>query len=211
MIRGVLFDLGGVVFESPLAVIDDFERERGLPRGAVGRVVVASGDDGAWARHERGELSRLAFVEAFGAELADAGYDVDVAELMDRIEGTFRPRPEMLAAIDRLRRAGLRVGAVTNNWTPFGDRPVLRRFDVVVESVLEGVRKPDPEIYRRALERLGVAPAETVMLDDLGPNLKPARALGMATIKVVEPRSALERLGELVGIDLTGAGYAGGS
>jgi len=211
VIRGVLFDLGGVVFESPLAVIDDFERERGLPRGAVGRVVVASGDDGAWARHERGELSRLAFVEAFGAELADAGYDVDVAELMDRIEGTFRPRPEMLAAIDRLRRAGLRVGAVTNNWTPFGDRPVLRRFDVVVESVLEGVRKPDPEIYRRALERLGVAPAETVMLDDLGPNLKPARALGMATIKVVEPRSALERLGELVGIDLTGAGYAGGS
>ncbi len=211
MIRGVLFDLGGVVFESPLAVIDDFERERGLPRGAVGRVVVASGDDGAWARHERGELSRPAFVEAFTAELADAGYEVDVAELMDRIEGTFRPRPEMLAAIDRLRRAGLRLGAVTNNWTPFGDHPVLRRFDVVVESVLEGVRKPDPEIYRRALERLGVAPADAVMLDDLGPNLKPARALGMATIKVVEPRSALERLGELVGIDLTGAGYAGGS
>ena len=207
MIRGVLFDLGGVVFESPLDVIAAFERARGLPPGAIGAVVVATGEEGAWARHERGELTHDRFVREFCSELAAAGHRVDVGELMRRVEATFRPRPVMLTAIDRLRGGGIAVGAVTNNWTPFGDHPVLRRFDVVVESVLEGVRKPDPEIYRRALARLGVPASETAMLDDLGPNLKTARALGMATIKVTDPVEALEALGDLVGIELVDAGY----
>lgn len=205
-IRAVFFDLGGVVFESPLEEIARFEAERGLPAGLVNSTVVSTGPEGAWARHERGELGTEEFLAAFARELGERGYEVDTAELMERVQGTLRPRPLYLRAVDRLRGAGLRVAAVTNNWEPFGDGPVVARFDVVVESVIEGVRKPDPEIYRRALARVRCTAAETVMLDDLGPNLKTARALGMTTIKVEDPEVALGVLGELVDLDLVSGG-----
>ncbi len=203
MVAAVLFDLGGVVFDSPLDEIARFEAEHGLPAGLV-NATVAADDDGAWARHERGELDTAEFLVAFADELAAAGYAVDTAELMRRIGASLRPRPLMLAAIDRLRDGGLAVAAVTNNWRPFGDDPIVGRFDTFVESVVEGVRKPDPEIYRRALDRLGCVAADAVMLDDLGPNLKTARAMGMTTIKVEDPVRALRDLGEVVGLDLTG-------
>jgi putative hydrolase of the HAD superfamily len=78
-------------------------------------------------------------------------------------------------------------------------------FDVVVESAVEGLRKPDPRIYELTCERLGVAPHEVVFLDDLGINLKPARAMGMTTIKVADPRAALDELGAVLGLDLLAA------
>ena len=73
-------------------------------------------------------------------------------------------------------------------------------FEVIVESSIEGVRKPDPAIYRIACERLGVAPARAVFLDDLGINLKPARAMGMRTIKVLNEDQALTELSEVTGL-----------
>ena len=93
---------------------------------------------------------------------------------------------------------------------PLGE--LLGLFDVVVESSVEGVRKPEPEIYERALARLSDAvgrrleAADCAYLDDLGINLKPARALGLHTIKVVEPADALAELSALVGFPLDGAG-----
>lgn len=88
---------------------------------------------------------------------------------------------------------------------------LLALFDVVVQSSVEGVRKPEPAFYERALERLGgVAPSAAVFLDDLGVNLKPARALGMATVKVTDPAEALRELSALVGVDLGGVGLSGG-
>ena len=193
------------MFDSPLEQIRAFEMEQGLPPGLVNSTVAGAGSGGAWARHERGELDTEAFLVAFADELAVAGYDVDTAELMRRIKAALRPRPQFLSAISRLREAGIGVAAVTNNWEPFGDDPIVSRFDVFVESVVEGVRKPDPEIYRRALDRLGCEPSSAVMLDDLGPNLKTARAMGMTTIKVEDPAEALRLLGELVGVDLAAA------
>jgi hypothetical protein len=98
-------------------------------------------------------------------------------------------RPLMLAAVRALRSQGLKTGIVTNNYTGDGSDALIERaftplFDTVVQSCREGVRKPDPRIFLRACERLGVAPGRTVFLDDIGANLKGAAALGMATIRV---------------------------
>ena len=79
---------------------------------------------------------------------------------------------------------------------------ILALFECVIESSKLGMRKPDPRIYQHACEQMGVRPEEVVYLDDLGINLKPARALGMATIKVVEPRTALAELSALLGLPL---------
>ena len=110
----------------------------------------------------------------------------------------------MLEAIRRIRARGLRVAALTNNWVTSrgASSPLRGHFDVFVESAVVGLRKPDPRIYELVCARLGVAPARVAFLDDIGRNLKPARALGMATIKVDDPDRALEELGALLGFAL---------
>jgi putative hydrolase of the HAD superfamily len=204
--EAVIFDLGGVVLDSPLDVIAEHEAAAGVPIGSLNTIVHRSGGSGAWARHERGELDLDGFVDAFTSELRTAGVDLDVSELMTAICSAFRVRPVMEQAIVRLRAAGLRVAALTNNWSTFPKGRLPQHFDVFVESVVEGVRKPEPEIYRRCLERLDSPPALTVMLDDLGPNLKPARELGITTIKVVDAESAVAELGSLLDIELFASG-----
>jgi epoxide hydrolase-like predicted phosphatase len=114
-----------------------------------------------------------------------------------------QPRASMLAAIASLRARGLRVAALTNNWTT-GDRDdeslALRgHFDAFFESSRLGMQKPDPRIYRHACEALAVAPQEAVFLDDIGRNLKAARALGMTTIKVDTAEQALADLASILG------------
>ncbi|MCG8588290.1 MAG: HAD-IA family hydrolase, partial [Proteobacteria bacterium] len=115
----------------------------------------------------------------------------------------------MLAAVATLREAGLRVAALTNNWggedDGDGTRVLQPHFDIFIESSVEGLRKPDPRIYELACERLAVGPEQAIFLDDIGANLKPARQLGMTTIRVVEPAAALEELGSLLELSL-GAG-----
>lgn len=201
-IEAVLFDLGGVVFASPLHRIAAFEADQGLPAGTVGKIVMGAGPNGAWARHERGEIEYQVFVRCLREEAREWGVDLDVAEMMQRIESDIGTRPQMLEAIRRLRSHGVAVAAVTNNWKELMAPTVDGHFDVVVESYLEGVRKPEPEIYRRTLARLGVEPRRSVMLDDIGANLKTARGMGMFTIKVTDPDAALEELGALVGLSL---------
>lgn len=216
--RAVIFDLGGVVFPSPFDAFREYERTRGLPHRFISEVIVRGGDHGAWSRFERGELDPEAFARAFEAECAAAGATVVVGDLFTdlRRDNDGGPRAEMTAAIRRLRTHGLRTGALTNNWVDAdgathvsGPSPIAREldslFDAIVESAREGLRKPDPRIYELACHRLGVEPGETVFLDDLGANLKPARAMGMATIKVDDPLAALRELGDVLGLALDGA------
>ena len=191
--RAVLFDLGGVVLESPLHVIADFEKERGLPTGFIARVVggYAARPEGPWQRLERGELPLGEFCQAFDAEIAALGHTVSTAEMMARMAEKAVVRPEMLAAIRALRAARLKVAALTNNWEPAEGRDermdALRgEFHVFVESCKVGMRKPDPRIYEHTLDALEVSAHEAVFLDDIGSNLKAARALGMTTIKVTD-------------------------
>jgi epoxide hydrolase-like predicted phosphatase len=205
-IEAVVFDLGGVVMDSPLAAITRYERDHALPAGAVNRVVVESGEAGAWSRLERGELTLEAFLSPFEADCRACGVEVSGQTLMAYIAEAGVPRPPMLEAIRRIRARGLRAAALTNNWVREGPREGHRlreHFDVFVESALVGLRKPDPRIYELVCRRLGVAPARAAFLDDIGRNLKTARALGMATIKVDDPETALRELGALLGFNLT--------
>ena len=207
-IGAVVFDLGGVVTESPLHAIARYERDHGLQPNAINRVVVAAGEGGAWARLERGELTIDAFLAPFEADCRGFGVEVDAARMMAYIAEAGVPRPRMLEAIRRIRERGLRVGALTNNWvtdTPRSDgHPLRRHFHVFVESSVVGLRKPDPRIYRLVCRDLGVEPSAAAFLDDIGGNLKAARALGMTTIKVEEPEAALRELGAVLGLDLLG-------
>ena len=207
-VDGVLFDLGGVVMDSPLHAIARYERDHGLSANAVNRVVATAGETGAWARLERGELTVATFCAPFEADCRAQGVTIDSARLMAYVAEAGVPRPQMLEAIRRIRERGLRVGALTNNWKrDESEDDVLRdqlraRFDVFIESRVVGLHKPDPRIYTLACEALGVAPARTAFLDDIGRNLKPARALGMATIKVDDPDEALRELAALLGFAL---------
>lgn len=202
--RAVIFDLGGVVLDSPLDAIAHYERERALPEGFVNRLVVASGPNGAWQRLERGEIDLETFYRSFDAEARGGGHRLSAREMMARIRDWSRPRPIMLQAIARLRDEGLRVAALTNNWAT-DERPhrsLESHFHVFVESSKVGLRKPDPRIYELTCTQLEVRPTEAAFLDDIGSNLKSARALGMHTIKVVDPRAALGELGAALGLDL---------
>jgi len=216
--RAVIFDLGGVVLPSPFDAFREYERRNGLPHRLISTVIVESGEQGAWSRHERGELDADAFATAFAAECAAAGGTVVVADLFAGMRGggpgdASGPHPEMVAAIRAIRSAGLRTAALTNNWADAdgathvsGASPLALElaglFDTIVESAREGLRKPDPRIYELTCTRIGVTPGEAVFLDDLGTNLKPARALGMRTIKVADPSAAVTELAGVLGLDL---------
>lgn len=204
-IAAVVFDIGGVVQESPLHALARYERDHGLPDNAINRAVVASGERGAWPRLERGELTVEKFLAPFEADCRAHGIEVSGARVMEYIAGAGVPRPQMVEAIRRIRARGLRVGALTNNWakeTPDPPHPLRELFHAFVESRAVGMRKPDPRIYELVCRELGVAPSCTAFLDDIGTNLKTARALGMATIKVDHPDAALRELGALLGFDL---------
>jgi putative hydrolase of the HAD superfamily len=202
--RAVIFDLGGVVVGSPLHAIADYERAEGITPGAINRVVVATGPGGAWSRLERGELTLEAFYPAFEDDCAGAGHRISARALMLRVARATEPRPAMLDAIAAIRAQGLATAAITNNWIAEGEGTGMLRphFDVFVESAAVGIRKPDPRIFTLACEALRIAPPEAVFLDDIGSNLKAARALGMTTIKVAEPGAALAELEGLLGFAL---------
>jgi putative hydrolase of the HAD superfamily len=208
-IRAVVFDLGGVVLGSPLHAIAAYEAELGIAQNFVNRVVADTAPDGAWSRLERGEIDMDRFVADFEAECERAGARIDARAMFAAMAEIAQPRAVMLEAIARIRHQGLATAALTNNWTPEGatpdaaDRPPISSlFDVFVESSVEGLRKPDPRIYRLVCERMQIPLRETAFLDDIGANLKPARALGMTTIRVTEPESALRELEQVLGFPL---------
>ncbi len=209
--RAVIFDLGGVVFGSPLHAIRRYEQALGIEENFVNRLVVAAGPGGAWQRMERGELVMgPEFMAAFDREVRAAdpavGERFSAADMMAAIAEEGKPRPQMLAALKRLRAEGCVVAALTNNWVSEEEREpadaadaamraeIRSLFDDYVESSVVGLRKPDPAIYELACDRIGVRYEEAVFLDDIGSNLKSARALGMTTIKVDDPDEALAEL-----------------
>jgi len=202
-IRAVLWDFGGVITESPFDAFRRYEDDHGLPAGFLRRLNATDPDGNAWAALERGEIDLATFTRRFEAEAVTAGGRVDAMGVVSLLRG--RVRPEMVEAVRRCHRR-LKTGLLTNNFVT-GDgaaahAEVLPYFDVVVESARIGFRKPDPRFYAIACEQLDTEPSEAVFLDDLGINLKPARALGMRTIKVVDPGAALGELEAVVGFPL---------
>ena len=202
--RGVLWDFGGVLSSSPFEAFAAYERALGIPEGFIRSVNATDPDTNAWARFERSELDLEGFDLAFAQESEHLGHRVPGREVIARLAGELRPA--MLEAVRGCRRAGLVTGLLTNNvvaldgWA--GDLELATLFDVVVESAKEGVRKPETAAYELVLRRMGVTAPATVFLDDLGINLKPAKAMGMTTIKVVDPDEAIAELEQVLGLTL---------
>lgn len=212
-IRAVLFDFGGVILSSPIDAFRAYEREAGLPAGFIQRLNTLDPDRNAWACMERGELDEATFHARFEAEALAQGYAIDSRTVLGQISGQLRP--DMVEVVRTL-RSRYRVACLTNNMPiRFGPAmaasseravaiaEVMALFGHVVESCKIGTRKPEPQYFVRACEIVGVAPEHCVFLDDLGINLKPARAMGMATIKVGDPAQAIAELEAVLGHSIT--------
>ena len=207
-VKAAVFDLGGVLIEGgPREVVAFGERvglspERWEP---VRRQLF--GNDSAWARLERGEISFAAFVEELKRRVVDAG-----GRINDATARAFMGRPEPMAETTTIRRAMVEAvralkavmptALLTNNivewregWSTLFDDPSL--FDVVIDSSAVGARKPERRIYEVTQQRLGVAHEEIFFVDDIGQNLKAARALGWHTLLFTEEREVLPVLERL--------------
>ena len=215
-ITAALFDFGGVILSSPFEAFAHYEADHGLPHGFIRSVNATDHHTNAWARLERSEISPDEFAAAFEEESAALGHRVPGWDVLGLLAGEVRP--EMVEVVrrcgERLRtalltnnvvtmRADAMAGATPGEGSTVGEvAEVLGLFDVIVESSVVGVRKPEPRFYEIACERLGIEASEAVFLDDLGVNLKPARAMGMTTIKVEDPADAITQLEAVVGFPL---------
>ena len=203
MIEAVLFDFGGVILSSPFEAFAEYEAEIGLPPDTIRKINSTNPDTNAWAKFERREVDPQEFARLFEEEALLLGHELDAQRILEGLHGTVRPT--MVEALSNC-ASKFKTAMLTNNITPMREqdldeevKKVVEIFDILVESSIEGCRKPEERFYEIACERLAVNPESCVFLDDLGINLKPARAMGMKTIKVVEPEKAIEELYEIIG------------
>jgi putative hydrolase of the HAD superfamily len=209
MFEAVIWDFGGVLTSSPFEAFTRFETERGLPSDIIRRTNAANHLENAWAKFERAEVDIETFDRLFAAESLALGAEVRGKDVLPLIAGDLRP--EMVEALRRI-KSRFKTGCLTNNLPAnaigsAGGRTlyiaeVMALFDHIIESAKIGLRKPDPKIYRMMVEALGVDPKRCIYLDDLGINLKPAREMGMTTIKVVSAKQALAELEAVTGLPL---------
>tara|TARA_Y100000590_G_scaffold117536_1_gene134352 strand:+ start:2479 stop:3102 length:624 start_codon:yes stop_codon:yes gene_type:complete len=204
VIEAVLFDFGGVILSSPFEAFAAYEKEIGLPTDTIRKINATDPDSNAWAQFERREVSTEEFVLLFEEEALALGYELDAQRILEGLHGSLRP--SMVEALSKC-SSKFKTAMLTNNITPMGEQDldedvqkVVEIFDLLIESSIEGCRKPEEKFYEVACERLDVKPENCVFLDDLGINLKPARAMGMTTIKVIDPEDAIKELYEILGI-----------
>jgi len=200
-IQAVLWDFGGVILSSPFEAFNAYEAQKELPTDLIRRVNSTNPHTNAWALLERNDISPQEFDQLFATESEALGHRVPGADVLALLSGEIRPR--MVQALDTVKAAGFKIACLTNNVVSTEEpaterqaqvRTIMHKFDHVVESSKVGCRKPEPRFYEIACELLQVSPTECVFLDDLGINLKPAAAMGMRTIKVVNPDDALAEL-----------------
>jgi putative hydrolase of the HAD superfamily len=216
MLKAVLWDFGGVITTSPFEAFNRYEAERGLPENFIRTVNATNPDSNAWAQFESSQVSLQEFDQLFAEETELAGHRVPGAEILQLLSG--RVRPEMVRALKLIKRR-YRIACLTNNVKGAGEGPgmsrnadlaaqvaeVMELFDFVIQSSQVGFRKPDRRFYELACEQAGIEACEAVFLDDLGINLKPAKAMGMTTIKVHSAEQALDELSEVLDMDLRAA------
>ncbi len=209
-VEAVIWDFGGVFTSSPFEAFNRLEAEIGAPKDHVRRVNAANHHENAWALFERNEIDTARFDQLFLEESTALGFPIRGADVLPRLSGELRPR--MVAALKACKRH-FKVGCITNNVVSMhspGQNEIQRAagamgqvmplFDAIIESSKAGVRKPDPKIYRMMCDLLAVEPANCIYLDDLGINCKPAAALGMKAIKVIEVDQTLAELAALTGL-----------
>jgi len=206
-IKAVVFDFGGVYTGSPFTGVHGWHVDRGLDPAVGLRAVFGPYDqdtDHPWHRLERGEVAIAAAAEQIKAVAAEEGLDIDLFDLLSSMGGGGGVRQDVIDLTLGLRSRGYRTALITNNVAEFADGwramiPVDDLFEFVVDSSQVGMRKPDPRIFRMALDRLGVAADEAVFLDDARGNIDAARALGMHAILVDDDHlPALDELQRLL-------------
>ena len=216
-LKAVIFDFGGVFTTSPVTNFAAYEREHDLPERFISEVIRKRLDDGAFSKFERAELTFEEFDVAFAEETREAGREISGRTLFGLLKLDFRP--DMIAALKAIKAGGYLTGCITNNMPGGGAEEwaksregretaaeVMALFDHVIESAKAGIRKPEPRIYEMMCEALSVTPQEAVFVDDLGVNLKPAKAMGMGVVKVPfdDYGRAIDELAALTGLNLRG-------
>ena len=208
-IRAVLWDFGGVILSSPFEAFRRYETDHSLPLDLIRTVNATNPDTNAWALLERNDITPGEFDSLFATESEAQGHRVPGADVLALLAGDVRPH--MVRALDTVIESGFLTACLTNNVVSSSPTPtdrqrevqtIMAKFHHVVESSKVGCRKPEPRFYEIACERLSVAPNECVFLDDLGVNLKPAAAMGMRTIKVIDSFDALDELSEHLSLSL---------
>ena len=209
MIRAVFWDFGGVITTSPFDSFNIYEESQNLPKDLIRTINSTNPNNNAWAKLERNEIDQEEFDSLFEVESRQFGHSIPGKEVLALLKGQIRP--EMVKALREIKDK-LIQGCLTNNIQSTEDQElendnaamsgahqeIMGLFDFVFESSKENVRKPDPKFYQLACKRGNVNPNEVIFLDDLGINLKPAKALGMRTIKVVKAEDALTDLQDLL-------------
>ena len=212
MFKAVLWDFGGVITSSPFEAFNRFEADHGLPQDFIRGINATNPETNAWAQLESSQVSVDEFDDLFATEARDRGHEVRGRQVLELLSGDIRP--EMVTALKRIRQDHA-IGCITNNVNT-GEGPGMARsgkkasviaeimslFETVIESSKVGIRKPNPAIYELACKQMGITASEAVYLDDLGINLKPARELGMTTIKVLNAEQAISELEHHLGISL---------
>ena len=210
MYKAVLWDFGGVITSSPFEAFNRYEKENNLPENFIRKVNSTNPDTNAWALLESNQISLEEFDKHFADEALELGEKLQGAEVLALLSGNIRP--EMVQTLKKI-KTKYQVACITNNVIPNDEQKsqnekskviaeVFSIFDTVIESSKVGIRKPQPQIYQIACSALGIEPHEAIFLDDLGINLKPAKAMGMTTIKVIEAKPAIAELAKLLEMDL---------
>ena len=213
MIKAVFWDFGGVITSSPFEAFNKFEIDNNLPADFLRLVNSTNPNDNAWAKLERSEVNLEEFDLLFEEESNNLGHAVKGKEVIALLQGQIRS--EMVKALQKI-RGNLIQACLTNNIRSLKEEAfeegnvsvsgkhdvIMDLFDFVIESSKVNLRKPDPAFYKMACEKASIEPSEAVFLDDLGINLKPAKNLGMETIKVINSRDALQELQKLISIKI---------
>ena len=214
-VRAVIFDFGGVFTTSPVENFARFEKANGLPEKFIGGVIKDNHHTNAWAQFERSEISIEEFDRLFADETRAAGFEITGKTLVGLLSLSFHD--PMISALIKVKESGLKTGCITNNLPDFDSRAMIaaaeerdtverifKHFDHIIESSKAGVRKPEPQIYEMMCEALDEPPAACIFIDDLGINLKPAKAMGMRTIKAPlgDVRPAIRELAALTNLPL---------
>ena len=198
--KAVIWDFGGVITSSPFEAFNKFELDNNLPKDIIRTINSENPDDNAWAKFERNDIDINEFDTLFSKEADKKGFQISGKQVVKLLSGDIRkPMVDFLLSL----KENYKLGCITNNIQNSKDdkvnhlnqaSQVMKIFDHIIESSRVGLRKPDPKIYYMSCDALGVRPEECIYLDDLGINLKPARKIGMTTIKVIDPNEAINEV-----------------
>ena len=200
--KAIIRDFGGVITSSPFDAFNEFEEVNGLPKDIIRTINSENPDMNAWAQFESNSITIDQFDDLFLKEAKAKGFDIKGRDIIKLLKGSIR---ENMVSFLRELKSNFKLGCITNNVKPSSEentdnetKEAMSIFDHVIESSIVGIRKPNPEIYMMSCDALNVSPDQCIYLDDLGINLKPARELGMTTIKVIQPEDAIQEVRNLL-------------